>query len=169
MKVEFDVKYGKNVIDIPVPESALTELGGGGLVNLFNRKVTIYNDIADDGITDRHFDRFVVDKCSVQSGYVEKADGTVQNIVNSVSVITRDIAHYKTPLEYNRLPVDEKEKYFTARVDDFIVLAEVDDIVTTSQEFRALREKYKNNGILITAVNENIYGMAVDNITMTNA
>lgn len=140
------------------------------MTDKFVQKCTIYNDIAADGVNDRHFDRFVLEKCMIYGGITERtANGTIQNIVNAQSVITKDVEHYKSPLEYNRLPADEKEKYYTAKVNDFIVFAEVDDVVTTSLEFRDLQDKYKGNGMSITAVNPYIFGLATDNITITNA
>jgi hypothetical protein len=48
-------------------------------------------------------------------------------------------------------------------------LAEVDDVVTTSREFQELQSKYKNNGFSVTAVNEYIHGMAVDNVQIIHA
>lgn len=139
------------------------------MIEKFNQKVTIYNDIPADSVNPRRFDRFIIDRCSIQGGYVEKADGTIQNIVNAQTIITKDIEHYKSPMEYARLPVDEKDLYYTAQIDDFVVLSEVDDIVTNSREFQELQQKYSDNGISLTAVNPYIFGMAVDNITMTNA
>lgn len=140
------------------------------MTDKFVKKCTIYNDIPKDGVNDRHFDRFVIDKCLIYGGTAERsANGTIQNIVNAQTVITKDIEHYKSPLEYQRLPMDEKEQYYTAKANDFIVFAEVDDVVTTSLEFRDLQDKYKNNGMSITAVNPYIFGLATDNITMTNA
>lgn len=138
------------------------------MTDFFNQKVTIYNDIPSDNVNPRRFDRFVIEKCSIQGGYVEKADGTIQNIDNAQTVITKDVQHYKSPMEYLRLPVDEKDKYFTAQIDDFIVFDEVDDVVTTSREFQELQQKYDDNGMLITSVNPYIFGIAVDNVTMTN-
>lgn len=140
------------------------------MTDKFTKKCTIYNDIPEDGVNDRHFDRFVIDKCLIYGGTAERsANGTIQNIVNAQTVITKDIEHYKSPLEYQRLPMDEKEQYYTAKANDFIVFGEVDDVVTTSLEFRDLQDKYKNNGMSITAVNPYIFGLATDNITMTNA
>lgn len=160
------------------------------MTDFFNQKVTIYNDIPADefdyftkskpeesesvqGLQEeranvRRFDRFVIEKCSIQGGYVEKADGTIQNIDNAQTVITKDVQHYKSPIEYMQLPVDEKDKYFTVQIDDFVVFGEVDDVVTTSREFQELQQKYGNNGMLITSVNPYIFGTAVDNVTMTN-
>lgn len=138
------------------------------MTNLWAQKVTIYNDIPADAVNPRRFDRFAVDRCNIQGGIVSKADGTIENIVNAVTVISKDVDRYKTPLEYAKLPVDIREDFYTVQVGDFIVLAEVDDIVTTSREFAELQEKYKDNGIVVRSVSANIHGMSVDNVTITN-
>ena len=91
-----------------------------------------------------------------------------ENIVNAVTVISKDVDRYKPPLEYAKLPVDIREDFYTVQVGDFIVLSEVDDIVTTSREFAELQEKYKDNGIVVRSVSANIHGMSVDNITIAN-
>ena len=169
MKVKFKVKYGENVIDIPIPEqSQRPTFDKGGMADLWKHKVTIYNDIPKTAVEDRHFDRFVIDKCNIQGGIVSRADGTIENIVNAVTVITKDVDHYKQPLEYAKLPVDMKEDFYTVQVGDFIVLTEVDDVVTTSREFAELQEKYKDNGIVVRSASANIHGMSVDNVTITN-
>lgn len=138
------------------------------MTNIFESKITIFNDIAKTAVEERHFDRFVIDKCNIQGGIVSKADGTVENIVNAVSVITKDVEHFKQPMEYAKLPVDIRENFYTVQVGDFIVLSEVDDTITTSREFAELQEKYKNNGIVVRSVSANIHGMSVDNVTITN-
>ena len=168
MKIEFNVKYGKNVIEIP-DFPAIRPVITNGTTNLWNAKVTIYNDIPADSVNPRRFNRFVIDLCNVQGGYVEKSDGTVQNLVNAQTIITRDVAHYKSPKEYAMLPIDEQSKFYTVQVDDFIVLGVVDDVVTSSKEFQSLQEKYKEYGISVTSVNPYIFGMSTDNITITNA
>ena len=138
------------------------------MTDLWKQKVTIYNDIPKNAVEDRHFDRFVIDLCNIQGGIVSKADGTVENIVNAITVISKDVDRYKTPLEYAQLPIDIREDFYTVQVGDFIVLAEVDDVVTTSREFADLQEKYKDNGIVVRSVSTNIHGMSVDNVTITN-
>lgn len=134
---------------------------------IFTQKVTIYNDI-QDGST-RRFDRFVIDTCVVGSGYVEKADGTVQIIANVINVITKDVNRYKSPEEYKKLTIGERNEYYTVQINDIVVLAEVFDEADNYADFRAIRDKYENNSISVTAANAYIYGMATDNITMTNA
>lgn len=169
MKVGFNVKYGYNEIEIPITEKTVPKFQKSGMTDLFSSKVTIYNDIASDGVNPRRFDRFVIDLCNIQKGVLQNADGTIEKVVNAQTIITKDIEHYKTPIEYAQLPVDEKDKYFTANVNDFVVLAEVDDVVTTSREFQDLQSKYKNNGFSVTAVNEYLNGMSVDNIQIIHA
>ena len=139
------------------------------MTNLFSQKVTIYNDVDADGVNPRRFDRFVIDFCNIQKGILQNADGTIEKVVNAQTITTKDVKHYKTPLEYALLPADEKDNYFTANVNDFVVLAEVDDVVTTSREFQELQIKYKNNGFSVTAVNEYIHGMSVDNVQIIHA
>ena len=139
------------------------------LTDLFKKKITIYNDIPSDGVNPRRFDRFVIDLFNIQKGIMQNADGTIEKVVNAQTIITKDIEHYKTPLEYALLPADLKDKYFTANVNDFVVLAEVDDVVTTSREFQELQTKYKGNGFSVTAVNEYLNGMSVDNIQIIHA
>lgn len=138
------------------------------MTDLWKQKVTIYNDIPADAVNARRFDRFVIDRCNIQGGIVSKADGTIENIVNAFSVITKDVEHYKPPLEYAKLPVDMKEDFYTVQVGDFIVLADVYDVVTTSREFAELQEKYADNGIVVRSVSPNIHGISVDNITIAN-
>ena len=138
------------------------------MTDLYTQKVTIYNNIPKNAVEERHFDKFVIDKCNIQGGLVNEANGTITNIVNAKSVITRDVSRYKTPLEYAEIPVDLRVDYYTAQIGDFIVFGEVDDIVTTASEFSQLQSKYKNNGMKITSVSANIFGLSVDNVTMTN-
>ena len=162
-----DLKNGVE-IDIPITDKTIP-LFSSGLTDLFKSKVTIYNDIPKTALEDRHFDRFVIDLCNIQGGFVNKTNGTIENIVNAKTVITKDVARYKSPLEYSAFPVDERKDFYTVQIGDFIVLAEVDDVVTTAQEFSQLQQKYKDNGIKVVSVSANINGMAVDNVTITNA
>lgn len=138
------------------------------MTDFYTEKVTIYNDITSDGETERRFDRFVLDKCSVQRGYISKTDGTVQNIVNAVNVLTKKIDNYKPPSEYYKLSPELHDKFYTVQVGDFVVFGEVDDIVSSSKEFEALQRKYVNNSMIITSVSVNIHNTAVDHIAMTN-
>lgn len=138
------------------------------MTDFFTKKVTIYNDIPKTAIEERHFDRFVIDLCNIQGGVVSKADGTIENIVNAQTIITKDVKRYKSPLEYATIPVDLREDFFTVQIGDFIVFDEIEYIVTTSREFAELQSKYADNGMVVRSVSANINGMSVDNVTITN-
>ena len=170
MKVGFKVKYGYNEIEIPITEKTVPRFQKTGKTDLFSQKVTIYNDIPSDGVNARRFDRFVIDLCNIQKGILQNADGTIEKVVNAITITTKDTEHYKSSLEYRYLPIDEKEKYYTVQVNDVVIFGEVDDVATTRRELDNLLEtKYKNNGFLVTAVNEYIHGMAVDNVQIIHA
>ena len=169
MKVEFNVKYGKNVIEIPIEDGAVPKHRPFGKTNKFIKKVTIYNDIDKTTVEERHWDRFVIEKCLIYSGFSEGTDGTAQTLSNSQNIITKDVVRYKPPAEYILLPVDEREKYFTVQVDDFIVFGDVEDKVTSALEWKQLQEKYQKIGMSITTVTPYIFGMATDNIMISNA
>lgn len=134
------------------------------MTDLFTAKVTIYNDISVDKV--RRFERFVIDKCQITGQLVENNNSTIRKVVNVDTVITKDIKHYKSPVEYVKLAETERGKHYTAQTGDFVVLGEVDDVVSNANEFAQLQTKYKDNGIKITSVSANVHGMAVDNITM---
>jgi hypothetical protein len=138
------------------------------LTNFYNRKVTIYNDVPATEIEPRKFYRFVIDKCQIQSGVVEKSDGTIVRLADANTVTTRDVEHYKSPTDYYKTADDLKENFYTVQVNDFVVFDEVMDLVSNAEEFRNLISKYKKNGMSITTVNPSVYGMAVDNVQFSN-
>lgn len=169
LKVGFNVKYGYNEIEIPITEKTKPLFQKNGLNDFWGSKVTIYNDFPETTAEKRHFDRFVIEKCNIQGGKVSKADGTIENIVNAKTVWTKDVEHYKEPREYALLTFDKREQFFTVQIGDFVVLGEVNDVVDDAIDFAALQRRYANNGFKITSVSPNIYGMAVDNVSFTNA
>ena len=134
------------------------------MTDFFTSKVTIYNDISVDKV--RQFERFVIDKCQITGQLVENNNSTIRKAVNADTVITKDIKHYKSPIEYAKLAETERGKYYTAQTGDFVVLGEVDDTVSDANEFVQLQTKYKHSGIKITSVSANINGMSVDNVMM---
>lgn len=169
MKVGFDVKWGYNEIEIPITDEAKPKFRPYGMADKFVDKITIFNDILSDGVSLRRFDRFVIDKCLIYNQLSESADGTINKLMNTQNVITKDVEHYKPPNEYKLLPEDERESFYTVQVNDFVVLDEVEAVVTTSQEFTALQKKYKNNGFLVTSVNASIFGITADNVHIMHA
>ena len=134
------------------------------MTDFFTSKVTIYNDFSIDKV--RRFERFVIDKCQITGQLVESNNSTIRKVVNADTVITKDIAHYKSPVEYVKLAETERGNYYTVQTGDFVVFGEVEDIVSDANEFAQLQNKYKDSGIKITSVSANIHGMAVDNIMM---
>lgn len=169
MKIGFEKRFGYNELEIPITDETTPKFRPYGMADKFARKVTIYNDIPADSVNPRRFDRFVIDKCLIYDQLTESADGTIQKIINAQNVVTKDVEHYKTPLEYLQLAEDERESFYTVRVDDFVVLAEVDDVVNDWEEFDSLQKKYKANGFSVTSVNASIFGMNVDNIHIMHA
>jgi hypothetical protein len=137
------------------------------VTDLFTEKVTLFHDSSSPE-SPRSFVRFVIDKCQISGLTVEKNNSTVRNVVNAKTVISKDIARYKSPVEYEKLAENEKSKFYTVTAGDFVVFGEVLDTVTNVKEFAELQTKYKHNGIKVMSVTANIYGMTVDNITMTN-
>lgn len=138
------------------------------MTDLWESKVTIYNDIPATKENQRTFNCFVIDKCQIQGGIAEKTDITVRNKTKSVTVITKDVEHYKAPEEYQNMPENQRTAFFTVQTGDYIVFAEITDTVENAGDFAALQSKYKDNGIKVMAVDVNINGMSVDNITITN-
>lgn len=169
MKIGFDVKWGHNEIEIPITDETKPKFRPYGMTEKFTKKVTIYNDIPFDGVNLRRFDRFVIERCLIYNQLAESADGTINKLVNTQNVVTKDVEHYKSPYEYSLLAEDERESFYTVRPNDFVVYGEVDDIVTEQAEFTALQKKYKNNGFLVTSVNASVFGMSVDNVQITHA
>ena len=169
MKVGFKVKYGYNEIEIPVTEETKPKYRPFGRNNKYTQKVTIYNDVKGDGVNSDKIYKFVIDKCMVYENFAESADGTISKIVNTQNIITKDVEHYKSPYEYKQLPVDIKEQYYTVQVNDFVVLQEVDDIVTTRREYLELQDKYKDNGFSVTAVEISTKGTNTNNIHIIHA
>lgn len=138
------------------------------MTDLWQNKITIYNDIPADTVNDRRFDRFVIDKCNVQGGIVSRVNGTIENLVNAITVITKNVDKYVTPTEYKNTPIDLASNIYTVQIGDFVVLAEVDDVVTTSREFAEIQQKYADNGFVVRTVTVHKNGMDIDNIQFAN-
>lgn len=146
---------------VPAPQPVL-------LTDLYREKVTIYNDIPATALVERHFDRHVISLCNIQGQLVEKANGTIRNVVNARTVYTKDLAAYLPPDAYSLLASDQVAGHYTVRVGDFVVFGEVDDVVEDSADFSVLQKKYRDNGFKVATVAENLRDMAVDHLMMTN-
>lgn len=138
------------------------------MTDIFTEKVTLFHDNSASG-SSRSFVRVVIDKCQISGLTVEKNNSTVRNVVNAKTVISKDIARYKSPVEYENLEENEKSKFYSVSAGDFVVFGEVKDTVSNATEFAQVQSKYKHNGMKVISVNAIINGMEVDNITMTNA
>lgn len=139
------------------------------LTDLWKSKVTIYNDIPANSDKQRTFKRFVISNCQIQGGIADKSNETIRNIVNSKTVVTKDVEHYKSPIQFLNLSETERENCYTVQPGDFVVFEEVDDDVATAQEFSLLQQKYKSCGMKAVSVNVCINGMSVDNVTISNS
>ena len=130
-------KYAQLIVEVDensniIPSEKPIEQRSNVKNDFFVKKVTIYNDVPADSVNDRRFDRFVIEKCNIQKGMLQNADGTIEKVVNAITITTKDTEHYKPYLEYRYLPTDEKEKYYTVQVNDVVIFGEVDDVATTS-------------------------------------
>ena len=167
--ISYSDLYNGIEIDIPITDKTKPAFTKSNMSDKWSEKVTIYNDIPATATENRHFDRFVINQCNIQGGRVSKADGTIENVVNAKTVWTKDVSRYKEPREYMLLPVDMRKQFYTVQIGDFVVFGEVEDVVENSADFATLQKKYANNGFKVTSVSPNIYGMAVDNVSFTNA
>lgn len=139
------------------------------MIDKFTGKVTIYNSLPADGVNLRRFERFVIDKCLIYNQLAESADVTINKIVNTQNIITKDVEHYRPPNEYKQLSAVERANFYTVQVNDFVVFGEVEDVVTDSNEWDTLQKKYKGNGFSVTSTNASIFGTNVDNVQITHA
>lgn len=93
--------------------------------------------------------------CDKKDGLYDKSSGQILYRVNTFTAYVYDWQRYKKPLwdkdGYYALPDAEKSGYYTVNVGDLIIFAEIPDSApTTTQEFNAIREKYKGCGGMIT-------------------
>ena len=161
MKIGFKVKYGYNEIDIPVTEGKqLFHQSGSGLTNLENETFTIINQIPQSAsvATKRMWTKYTLKGCDKKDGIYDRSSGTMVYKANSFTAYVSDWEHYKAPnwLDggYYALTDDKKVDYFTANVNDLIIFADIpDEAPTTTAEFTALTQKYKDIGGLISGVN----------------
>lgn len=161
MKIGFRVKYGYNEIDIPVSEGKkLYPLSGDGLSNLNHETFTIINQIpqAPDIATKRAWTKYTLKECDKKDGLYDKSSGTMIYKANSFTAYVYDWEHYKPPVwlenGYYKLADVDKGEFYTANVGDLIIFADIPDIApTTTAEFAALTQKYRDIGGIISGVN----------------
>lgn len=161
MKIGFKVKYGYNEIDIPVSEGKkLYPLSGTGLSNFRNETFTIINQIPQSAsvATKRVWKKYTLTGCDKKDGIYDKSSGTMIYKANSFTAYISDWEHFKNPTwlsgGFYSLTDDKKVNYYTANVGDLIIFSKIpDETPTSSTEFNALVNKYKDIGGIITGVN----------------
>ena len=161
MKVGFKVKYGYNEIDIPVSKGEkLYPLSGNGLSDLNHETFTIINQIPQSPTvsTKIAWKKNVLTKCDRRDGLFDKSSGTMLYKANTFTAYIGEWEKFKSPnwLEggFYALADVDKENYFTANVGDLLIFADIPDISpTTTAEFTALTQKYKDMGGIISGVN----------------
>lgn len=130
------------------------------LSELNHETFTIINQIpqAPNVATKTKWRKYTLKKCDKRDGLFDKSSGTMVFKANTFTAFVYDWEHYKPPhwLEggfYSTADVD-KEGFYTVNVNDLIILADIPDIEpTTTAEFTALTQKYKDIGGLISGVN----------------
>ena len=162
-KISFNVKYGRNTIEIPVNTGKAYGESSPELSNLNNQVFTIINQIpTSQGVaTKTAWKKYRLDNCGKKDGLYDKSNGTMAYKANTWTAFIYNWQQYKPPLwvdnGYYTLTDEEKADYFTANVGDLVIFSDVfDDAPTTTQEFNALRDKYKDMGGIITGAEEHI-------------
>ena len=130
---------------------------------LNNETFTIINQIpqAPNVATKITWKKHTLKGCDKKNGLYDKSSGTMVYKTNSFTAYVYDWQHYKAPnwLEngyYSMADID-KEGVFTANIGDLIIFADIPDVApTTTAEFTALTQKYKDIGGLISGVNVHI-------------
>lgn len=157
MKVSFDVRYGRNVIDIPLYPEPKTQ-GGGNLSDLKDKTFTIINRIPTSANNPQisKWIKSVLMKCDMQDGIFDKTSQTMVYKAHTWTAWVADWQRYKAPhwLDdgYYALADDEKSEFYTVNAGDLLIFSEIPDSAPTSeQEFQQLAAKYKNTGGILTA------------------
>ena len=153
IKVEFDVKYGHNVIEVPIKSSA--EVTPVGTSNLNGQVFTIINQIptSQTVATKIAWKKYRLADCGKRDGLYDKSSGTMAYKANTWTAYIHNWQEYKPPtwLGDGYYALADKTEYYTANVGDLLIFADVaDNAPTTLQEFNALRDKYKDIGGVIT-------------------
>lgn len=127
------------------------------LSNLNNKTFTIINQIpqAPNVATKVTWRKYRLKRCDKRDGLYDKSSGTMVYKSNSFTVYAKNWENYKTPnwLDDGYYAMAD-DNYYTANVGDLIIFADIpDDAPTTTAEFTALTQKYKDIGGIISGVN----------------
>lgn len=98
-----------------------------------------------------------IESCGKRDGLYDKSSGQMFYKANTWTAYIGDWQRYKKPLwnegGYYSLKKSDQELYFTANIGDLLIFADITEPApVTLQEFQAMRDKYKNNGGIITSV-----------------
>ena len=156
-KISFDVKYGRNTVEIPFTASKSYGKSSPELSNLNNQVFTIINQIPTSQTisTKVAWEKYKLTDCGKRDGLYDKSSGTMAYKANTWTAYIGGWQEYKTPTwldgGYYALPDDEKVEHYTANVGDLLIFSDItDEAPATLQEFTALRDKYKDMGGIIT-------------------
>lgn len=154
IKVEFDVKYGHNTIEIPIKSYA--DFAPVGTSNLNGQVFTIINQIptSQTVTTKIAWKKYRLTDCGKRDGLYDKSSGTMAYRANTWTAYISDWKQYKPPtwLGGGYYALADKSEYYTANVGDLLIFYDIaDNAPTTLQEFTALRDKYKDIGGVITS------------------
>ena len=157
MKIRFDVKWGTNVIDVPICPEPQNE--NGGLSNLKDKTFTVINRIptAAGSAQIEKWIKNTLRGCDRLDGIYDRTNGTMVRAADTWTAWLGDWQSFKSPdwLDdgYYTLTDDEKARFYTANVGDLLIFNEIPDSAPTDERgFRALIDKYKSMGGIITGV-----------------
>jgi hypothetical protein len=130
------------------------------LSNFNSETFTIINQIpqAPNVATKARWKKHRLVGCDKRDGIYDKTSDTMVFKANSWTAFVSDWKHYKAPhwLEdgFYALADVDKDDYFTANVGDLLIFADIPDAEpTTTAEFTALMQKYKDIGGIISGSN----------------
>ena len=130
------------------------------LSNLKNETFTIINQIPQSAsvATKKQWKKHTLKNCDKKDGIYDKSSGTMVYKANTFTAFVFDLKHYKEPnwLGNGYYSMDDvsKESFYTANVGDLIIFAPIPEIApTTTAEFTALTQKYRDMGGIISGVN----------------
>ena len=133
------------------------------LSDLKNETFTLINQIpqSPEVATKSKWIKHTLQRCGKAGGILDKSNGTMVYKANTFTAYIFDWDRYKEPnwLEdgYYAMSDTEKSGFYTANIGDLIIFADIDDIApTTTAEFTALTQKYRDMGGLISGVNVHI-------------
>ena len=154
IKVEFDVKYGRNTIEIPI--KSYTDFAPVGTSNLNGQVFTIINQIptSQTVTTKIAWKKYRLTDCGKRDGLYDKSSGTMAYRANTWTAYIMNWQQYKPPtwLDSGYYALADKSEHYTANVGDLLIFYDIaDNVPTTLQEFNALRDKYKDMGGIITS------------------